>query len=71
MHGLVIQHNAIFNNQIGIWLSTGVDTTSITGNVFANVRDARVPVAISRAAESWSCANAGTTTPFQARVDVV
>ena len=37
VHGLVIQHNAIFNNQIGIWLSTGVDTTSITGNVFANV----------------------------------
>jgi nitrous oxidase accessory protein NosD len=37
VHDLVIQHNAIFNNQIGIWLSTGVDTTSITGNVFANV----------------------------------
>ena len=37
VHGLVIQHNAILNNQIGIWLSTGVDTTGITGNVFANV----------------------------------
>jgi nitrous oxidase accessory protein NosD len=37
VHGLVIQHNAIFNNATGIWLSTGVDTTGITGNVFANV----------------------------------
>ena len=37
VHGLVIQRNVIFNNQIGIWLSAGVDPTSITGNVFANV----------------------------------
>ena len=37
VHGLVIERNVIFNNQVGIWLSAGVDPTSITGNVFANV----------------------------------
>ncbi|MDQ1461760.1 MAG: hypothetical protein QOI08_3244, partial [Actinomycetota bacterium] len=37
VHGLVIQHNVIFDDAVGIWLSPNVDTTGITDNSFSNV----------------------------------
>jgi nitrous oxidase accessory protein NosD len=37
VHGLVVRHNVITNNAIGIWLSPQVDTTGIAQNVFGNV----------------------------------
>ena len=35
--GLVIQHNSIFDDAVGIWLSPNVDTTGIIDNSFSNV----------------------------------
>ena len=37
VNGLVIQHNAISNDQIGIWLTANVDASGIANNTFANV----------------------------------
>jgi nitrous oxidase accessory protein NosD len=37
VNGLVIQHNAISSDQIGIWLTANVDTSGIANNTFANV----------------------------------
>ncbi len=37
VNGLVIQQNVIFDDQIGVWLSSNVDATGITNNTFSNV----------------------------------
>ncbi len=37
VHGLVVQHNMFFNDQIGIWLTAGLDTSGIANNVFVHV----------------------------------
>jgi nitrous oxidase accessory protein NosD len=37
VNGLVIEHNTIFNDRIGIWLSTIVDASGINHNKFINV----------------------------------
>jgi nitrous oxidase accessory protein NosD len=37
VQGLVVDHNVIFNDRIGIWLSVSVDASGITHNKFVNV----------------------------------